>query len=510
MPADELKRKIEIAVNSFQSGNLRQNAVDLFKVLGYNTSRQSSLEQKDFAGFKSFFLEGSTRFNEDKALAKEWKYVDLLFQLSKEEVGERQITFSSGRVDNRIIESYLFFAIELEKKRYTRTALCHIAREVNKLFPMPAMILIKYGQTLTLSIIDRRLHKRDQTRDVLEKVTLIKDINIGKPHRAHIEILFDLSIDELRRVYKFTDFVGLHNAWKKTLDTKRLNEDFFSKLFNWYLWASRLVEFPQVRPEADRIDNKIHQGESLIRLLTRILFCWFMKEKGLIKDTLFNLVELKNILRDFNGISGDETIYYKAILQNLFFATLNKPIPDRRIIKKGYPNPNYGDPLVYRYPELFTKENELLNYFSEIPFLNGGLFDCLDTPKDSRNPIEIRLDGFSSIKSKQPVVPDKLFFGEYKGIDLSADYDDKNKRNVTVYGLIDILDNYKFTIEENTPIEEEIALDPELLGKVFEKLLASYNPETRTSARKRTGSFYTPREIVNYMVDESLIAYLTP
>ena len=55
---------------------------------------------------------------------------------------------------------------------------------------------------------------------------------------------------------------------------------------------------------------------------------------------------------------------------------------------------------------------------------------------------------------------------------------------------------------------EDVALDPELLGKVFENLLASYNPETKTTARKQTGSFYTPREIVNYMVDESLIAYL--
>ncbi|WP_448539204.1 Eco57I restriction-modification methylase domain-containing protein [Schleiferia thermophila] len=70
------------------------------------------------------------------------------------------------------------------------------------------------------------------------------------------------------------------------------------------------------------------------------------------------------------------------------------------------------------------------------------------------------------------------------------------------------MESYKFTVAENTPIEEEIALDPELLGKVFENLLAIYNPETQTTARKQTGSFYTPREIVNYMVDESLIEYL--
>ena len=72
-----------------------------------------------------------------------------------------------------------------------------------------------------------------------------------------------------------------------------------------------------------------------------------------------------------------------------------------------------------------------------------------------------------------------------------------------------ILNRYKFTIVENTPIDQEIALDPELLGKVFENLLASYNEETRTTARKQTGSFYTPRPIVDYMVDESLKAHLT-
>ena len=54
------------------------------------------------------------------------------------------------------------------------------------------------------------------------------------------------------------------------------------------------------------------------------------------------------------------------------------------------------------------------------------------------------------------------------------------------------LKDYTFTLVENTPIAREIALGPELLGKVFEGLLASYNPETRTTARKQTGSFYTP------------------
>ena len=105
-------------------------------------------------------------------------------------------------------------------------------------------------------------------------------------------------------------------------------------------------------------------------------------------------------------------------------------------------------------------------------------------------------------------MPDFLFFSDELEVDLNEIFGTRNKK-YKVKGLINLLDSYKFTVAENTPIEEEIALDPELLGKVFENLLASYNPETQTTARKQTGSFYTPREIVNYMVDESLIAYLT-
>ncbi|EKC61959.1 hypothetical protein OBE_08219, partial [human gut metagenome] len=111
---------------------------------------------------------------------------------------------------------------------------------------------------------------------------------------------------------------------------------------------------------------------------------------------------------------------------------------------------------------------------------------------------------------KALIVPDYLFFGEEvgKNLDLSGWYGDNKKKKVCASGIIDILKRYNFTVEENTPFDQEVSLDPELLGKVFENLLASYNPETQTTARKQTGSFYTPREIVQYMVDESLVAHL--
>jgi len=166
------------------------------------------------------------------------------------------------------------------------------------------------------------------------------------------------------------------------------------------------------------------------------------------------------------------------------------------------------DHLAYRYKELFTDPMKAIKLFENIPFLNGGLFECLDR-RDPETNEEIRIDGFSSKPKKQPTVPNVLFFGRNDDLDLSSEFEEgKKHKHSKARGLINILNSYKFTIEENTPLEQEIALDPELLGKIFENLLASFNPETKTTARKQTGSYYTPREIVNYMVDESLIAYL--
>ncbi|OGL42759.1 MAG: hypothetical protein A2161_08945 [Candidatus Schekmanbacteria bacterium RBG_13_48_7] len=501
----ELKTKIKNLIENFKEGNLTDLSLSLFKDLGYKTDRQSPFIQKTYQFFKDSFLDNATRFNQAKALVSEWKYIDLLFQLSKDEISHQISLFDTRRIDNTIIESYLFFALELFKDHYSRTALSQITREINKVFPMPVMVLFKYGQSLTLAVINRRLHKRDERKDVLEKVTLIKDINIEQPHRAHIEILFDLSFSELLRIHKFTNFVELHHAWQKTLDIKELNKRFFQELANWYFWAMEHVSFPD---DVEK-DREIRNATSLIRLITRIIFIWFLKEKDLVPEMLFDRKELSRVLREF-ARNKKSISYYHAILQNLFFGTLNQKMNERGFTRNGNLELNkreYGVKNLFRYANCFTvSEKEALALFKDIPFLNGGLFDCLDKENDDGK--VLYSDGFSRNPRKQAIVPDFLFFGSEEEYDLNDVYGTKNKR-YKVKGLIDILAGYKFTVAENTPIEEEVALDPELLGKVFENLLASYNPETRTTARKQTGSFYTPREIVNYMVDESLIAYLS-
>ncbi len=505
MTSDIFKKDIKFSIQTLGDEFNSTNALKFFDTLGYITERQAPLSKPNVHQFIDTFV-NERKFDEVKAKTTEWTYVDLLFQLSREEVLKQASLFDTKKVDNTAIEAYLFFAIELSNEHYTRSELSNISREINLLFPMPAMILFKHGKTLTLSVINRRLHKRDSTKDVLEKITLIKDINALKPHRAHIEILFDLSFDELKEKYQFTNFVELHSAWQKTLDTKILNKRFFEELSNWYFWAQKYVDFP----EDKTLSKEKSIQNNLIRMLTRLIFVWFLKEKDLVPEALFDKREIKKLLKQFDPNGEKTNSYYKAFLQNLFFATLNQQMNNREFAKDGNFQTNkeeHGVKNKYRYAKHFTiSENEIMNLFAKIPFLNGGLFDCLDKDNEETKKHEY-VDGFSREEKRAAKVSDIVFFGDEQVIDLSDGYGFK-KNKEKCRGLFEIFNDYKFTIEENTPIEEEIALDPELLGKVFENLLAYYNPETETTARKQTGSFYTPREIVNYMVDESIIAYL--
>ena len=291
---------------------------------------------------------------------------------------------------------------------------------------------------------------------------------------------------------------GLLKKIKEAFSVEPITKEFYKEIQTWFFTALDKIYFPD-----DKEENKpLH----LIRLLSRLIFIWFIKQKELIPDKIFDLNEVKKIVKDFY-ISQNSCNYYNAILQNLFFATLNQPIKDRGwAFNKGFleNKSTYGIKQLYRHEDKFLIPPEKVQeMFSEIPFINGGLFDCLD--KEDENGRVIYIDGFSREEKKQAKIPDYLFFSEEIKTDLSK-Y--QIKSNQKARGLINILKNYNFTIDEATPIDQEVALDPELLGKIFENLLAVYNPETATTARKATGSYYTPREIVDYMVHQSLLEYL--
>ena len=280
-----------------------------------------------------------------------------------------------------------------------------------------------------------------------------------------------------------------------------LTKQFYKDLFEWYQWAvdpSSNITFPNNTTTED--DDRDDIETKVIRMITRIMFVWFIKQKNLVPDRIFDIDFLTTILKDFDPYSTTVGNYYNAILQNLFFGTLNRAIKDEDGNTRKFATSSKRDvKTLYRYAEMFSiSEEEVVNLFAEVPFLNGGLFECLDKTKYADGVEQCyNFDGFSRNDARfadgrfkhRAIVPNNLFFEPEKG-------------------LISILGRYNFTIEENSPEEQQVALDPELLGKVFENLLGAYNPETKETARNQSGSFYTPREIVNYMVDESLIAYL--
>lgn len=158
----------------------------------------------------------------------------------------------------------------------------------------------------------------------------------------------------------------------------------------------------------------------------------------------YNFNYLNELLRQ--AITNNKN-YYRNYLYPLFFFALNNQFEDSEIGNKEY----------------------VKNQIGTIPYLNGGLFE---------------------------------FAKNYKDWDANID-------NKVFKDIFQFFNLYNFTISENTPLELEVAVDPEMLGKVFENLINSPEEEdTGSNKRKETGSYYTPRSIVNYMCKQSLIHFI--
>ena len=196
-------------------------------------------------------------------------------------------------------------------------------------------------------------------------------------------------------------------------------------------------------------NNAEFKRQFSVRLLGRLIFCWFLK----MKKSANNLPLIPEELISSNAVSKcEEKNYFHTIIEPLFFETLNKRKDER-------------------------EEQRQNGVWSSIPFLNGGLFEA-----------------------------DKIDY-----------YDPNNKQllntlqipNEWFIGLFKLFEQYNFTVDESTSIDIEIAVDPEMLGRIFENLLAELVKDTGETARKKTGSYYTPRFVVEYIVNNSLYNYLS-
>ena len=461
------KREIESALAAIPAGDFLETSKDLLAVLGYRSQRTVKLSGTVDDFIRTFPAENKNTKTEQE-FRNNTESVDLVFQVTSDEIADSHPNlFESRAFDEGLIKSFVFFTVELKNRNYPRGKYAQFTREINKRLPLATVVLFRVERRLTIAFVGRRLHQRDASKDVLQKVTLIKDIRLDNPHRAHLDILSELSLAACAKWMKANNqpknFDGLLAAWLARLDTEELNKQFYRQLFHWFEWVVVEGKFPTNE------NRTLKPEEHVIRLITRLLFVWFIKEKGLVADELFNKTGVQDLLKADDLDTGDS--YYRAVLQNLFFATLNTEIEKCRFSKRT--NADHRNFSLYRYKDQITEPDKLLRLFEQTPFINGGLFDCLDSEEATRDG-GYRVDCFSDEHYRKLSLPNRIFFDDNKG-------------------LIPLLKGYKFTVEENTPIEQEVALDPELLGKVFENLLAAYNPETGATARKQTGSYYTPR-----------------
>ncbi len=481
---NSIRDAIRAAPAAGSGGGFAQWASNLLAVLGYRSERAPDGQTGDVNEFIADFPALKPSAQSERNLRSSAASIRILFQFTNTEIAETapSALLDAAAFDSGNAESFIFAAVELNGETYSRSKYAEFTREVNKRLPMPIVILFRAAAgRLTLAFVHRRVNKRNIERDVLGSVSLIREIDPVDPHRAHIDALAELTpakrLQWMGSRGKPRNFDGLLDAWLDALDARELNRKFYRELFAWFERAVAKTKFPAgVPPE-----------EHVIRLITRLLFVWFIKQKRLIAEELFVENEIRRLLKDYDRDAGDS--YYRAVLQNLFFATLNTEIDQRRFSKES--NADHRDFSRYRYRDEISGPDRLIALFARTPFINGGLFDCLDSyeagGKGGR-----RIDCFTDNRNHRKLlsIPNRLFF------DPEA-------------GLFPLFNRYKFTVEENTPVEREAALDPELLGRVFENLLAAYNPETRRTARKATGSYYTPRPVVDYMVDEALTAALT-
>ena len=220
-----------------------------------------------------------------------------------------------------------------------------------------------------------------------------------------------------------------------------VNKEFYKGVSDHF---EKLIQGDLKTPSSDREDVT----KFAIRLIGRIMFCWFLKqkksEKGqLIPDEIISLEAVKSNKKD----------YYHEVLEPLFFEVLNTQIGSRDVSDTHY---------------------------DKVPYLNGSLFTAQEN------------DYYSIDK--------KTFISKY--------HDSLSVSDSWFLSFFELLETYNFTIDENTVFDQELSVDPEMLGHIFENLLADIGNGAKSNERKKTGSYYTPRQIVEYMVDQSLTEHL--
>lgn len=284
-----IKQNIENALKNFDQQPLREASTILLNTLGYYSKRvgNDEIDNERFDRLTEIALNTANPF--DKLCLEDWESFSQIMQVADDEINqqiasEQGALFESAQIDDTLRTSYMFVTVQLTKSTYTRTQLADITRFINKEFEKSIMVIFRYGTVLSFTIINRRPNLRNTTKQVLEKVTLIKDINLDKPKRAHVDIVSELHLQRLIENEGANNFDTLHDAWEIILNTEALNKSFYRDLEAWYDWAKAECRFPDAEDDMQ-----------VIRMITRLLFIWFLKEKGLVPIDIFDILSTKSL-----------------------------------------------------------------------------------------------------------------------------------------------------------------------------------------------------------------------
>jgi hypothetical protein len=282
----------------------------------------------------------------------------------------------------------MIFAVQIDEiDSPTRTQLADLTRAFNRASQsLPVVVLFQYGNFITLATSKRTKYKQTwREGEKIGKISLLKDIDTLNPHTGHIKILDDLVLKP-----GVQDFNGLYLQWRKVFDVQILNEQFYKDLSAWYYYAVSQIKLPDIpdayagraNPEEENIKQFV------IRLIARLIFCWFLKEKEqLIAPELLELYDPQGNPRYLITKEDEKTFlkansYYGGILQNIFFNCLNKPMnyPKGRLKTSDYTKyDSTGRTKAEKKLDYCCKHYLIENFdydlFNSIPFLNGGLFE---------------------------------------------------------------------------------------------------------------------------------------
>ncbi|MDI6784639.1 MAG: class I SAM-dependent DNA methyltransferase, partial [bacterium] len=230
---------------------------------------------------------------------------------------------------------------------------------------------------------------------------------------------------------------------ESAFNIESVTKEFFTKYRLLFLdlkeYLDELCEKDKIVRE-EFIEKNVDTVNFAKKLLGQIVFLYFLQKKGWLgvpPAQNWGRGDRSFLRTLFNQCSGKN--FFNDCLEYLFYDALN--------------NPNRGGIDQTYYPRFKTK----------IPFLNGGLFDPIQNYNWEKTDIILPNDIFSN--------------------------NERTKEGDTGSGILDIFDRYNFTVKEDEPLDREVAIDPEMLGKVFENLL-------EVKDRKSKGTYYTPREIV--------------